>query len=183
MIKVMSLSILLRVGRGFASDLDRFNSIFGSKDVFKNAAGDFPKLSADFADLTSLEKLTIDQRVAAIDKASASIRSKLDNSQKWPFEVGETFADMLTPFFLQIKPGGGDIDFTKLDEAAIRSSLNKLNDLGRTAPPDFPKNVLAKLKTFAGLGQMKDLFSDANQIVFSDKIVDLFEAISPENEN
>ena len=85
---------------GFASDIDKFNTIFEGADMFKEAVSTFPEFAAEFKTLGSLEKLSVNQRIELIDKASGSIHAKLSEPERWQFEVGKNFGGALTPMML-----------------------------------------------------------------------------------
>lgn len=179
-LKLMALSMMLRMARGFAADLDKMNQAMESKNIFAEAASDFPEFPNEFAALTSLDKLPADKRVEAIDKASSSIRSKLAGSNKWQFELGEEFGELMTPLMLLVESGAEGGDTSTLDESAFKLSLNKLRDLTYSAPPDFPKDVLEKLKVVVAIGEKEDLFAPDNLKEFAKKLMALIQTISPD---
>lgn len=178
-LKVMGLSGILTILRAFASDLDKFNTVFEAKDLLKETIPDYPEFSSDLANLTTLQKMPVDKRIETIDKTSSSIRSKLSLSEAWQFDVGKNFGEMLAPMFLLSASDGEITDLNKF-ETDIKLGLNKIKDQTFSAPPDFPKDVLEKLKTFAAEGGKENLFAPENLKEFGGKMMDLLETISPE---
>ena len=178
-LKAMVVPFLLRTARSFAFDLDKFNAALESKDIFEEAGHDFPKLTSEFAELSSLEKVPSDKRIAAIDKASSAIRSKLEGPEKWQFEVGENFAEMFDPLFVQMTSGVDKPDISKLDEHTVKLNLNKIRDLTNSAPDGFPKEVLEKLKALAALGEKDHPLNRESSQEFLEKMDAVFETITP----
>jgi TonB family protein len=182
--KYVALSMLLRLARASVSDLDKFNSFFGAKDIFKMAADvpDLPAQAAEISRLESLDKMPVEKRIEVIDSVSSSMRSKLSGSDKWQFEVGENFVDAIAPLVQHLvytQPP----DFRKLDESAIKASLKKLKDLTLSPPPRFPNEVLEKLKNFAAAGDKENLLTRENLRDLIARMMALLETISPEDES
>jgi TonB family protein len=177
-LRIMGLSMFLTTMRGFVSDLDKFNTAFEAKDLLKETIPDYPEFSSDLANLTTLEKLPVDKRIEAIDKTSSSIRSKLSQSEAWQFDVGKNFGEMLAPIMLLSASDGEITDLNKF-ETDIKLCLNKIKDLTFSAPSDFPKDVMEKLKILVAEGEKDTLLTPENLKEFSNKMIDLFETISP----
>ena len=148
--------------------------------MFCGGATEYPEFAEEFSSLTSLEKLTVDKRLEAFDKALSSVRAKIGPADRWQFEAGKELAGVMAPLMLLMATGGEKSDMAKLDESAIKLSLSKLDDLTHSAPPDFPSDVLEKLKEFSSLGTREKLLAAENLDEFGAKMTALLEAISPE---
>jgi hypothetical protein len=127
-----------------------------------------------------LEKLTVDKRLAAFDKALLSVQTKLGPADRWQFEAGQNLAGIMGPLVLLAASGVEKADLLKFDESGIKLSLKKLKDLTHSAPADFPPDVLEKLKEFSALGVREKLISAENADEFFAKMMALIETISPE---
>jgi TonB family protein len=178
-LKVFGVSAFLGIARHFTSDWSKLRVPFEEDDLIKDGATDFPEFSAEFTSLTKIDNLTPDKRLEAVDKALASVKAKLDPSGRWQFDAGQELARVIGPLMF-LMSAGGEPDLSKIDEPAIKLSLNKIRDLTLSAPADFPPDVLERLKEFAALGT-KDIFTtEQNFEDFSKKMMALLETISPE---
>lgn len=180
-LRVMAVSTVFTIVRHFASDLDKFNTVFEGPEMLKEAPAEFPEFAKELTSIASLEKLPVDKRIEAIDNAVFSIRAKLNESDKWHFEIGQNFGDLLGPLMLLMASGGDASDFGKLDESALKLNLNKIRQLLLSSPPDFPADVLEKFKDFTSLGGKDNLLAPENMLEFSEKMMALLETISPES--
>jgi len=85
---------------------------------------------------------------------------------------------MLAPIMLLSASDGEITDLNKF-ETDIKLCLNKIKDLTFSAPSDFPKDVMEKLKILVAEGEKDTLLTPENLKEFSNKMIDLFETISP----
>lgn len=179
-LKVLGVATFLSVLRAFASDLEKTEEIFETKDLVKETLSDFPKFAVELSPLTELKGLSVSKRLEVIDKAFAAIASKLDEPQKWQLEVGRNLGDIFgyTMNFMASADGPGDL--YKLDDASIKLKLNTIRDLTLSTPQDFPRDVLQKVKALCALSEKETLATPEAQKEFIDKIGELVETISPE---
>jgi TonB family protein len=179
-LKIMAVSMMLEIARHFAADLDTLNGAMESPNIFKEGANEYPRFAQEFLTLDTLEKLSVDKRIEALNKASSSIQSKLSDSERWQFDVGQNLGGVMGPLMLFAAASKGEPDFTKIDEPAIRISLNKLKGQLLSASQDFPTDVHVKFKELAAAGD-EDGFLAAQKIeVFIKKMTELFDTISPD---
>ena len=178
-LKVMGLATVLTICRELASDLDKFKIIFDEPNMFKDAPAEFPEFAKVFSDLAGLEKMPNDKRTEALNGALFSIRAKLNESDKWQFEIGQNFGELMGQLMLTMNSGGDASEFAKLDESALKLKINKIKQLLLSAPPDFPADVLEKLKDFTSLSDKENLLDPENVQEFGEKMMALLETISP----
>ncbi len=178
-LKVLGVSAFLTIIRSFASDIDKFKEAFEEKNLFKDDI-DFGEFGPELKALQSMEKLSVDKRLEAVDTALSSIRSKLTESGQWQFELGKNLGDIFGSMMWLMVSASGPENLDKLDGASLKLTLNKIRDLTLSAPPDFPQDVLAKLKNVATVGDKDDLSSPDNLKDLFEKIQALLEIISPE---
>ncbi len=179
-LKVMGLSAFLSISRSFVSDLAKLNEVFEATNMFEEAVSDFPEFAKELKSLTSLEKLTVEKRLEAIDIVSAGIRVKLDSSDTWQFDTGKNLGDLIGQLMRWIAESGDEPDFSKLDHSALKLHLSKMSDLTYSAPSDFPADVLAKLKIFVEMSERKDLMTEGHLKELFQKMMALIETISPD---
>ena len=177
-LRIMGIATVLTIGRELASDLDKFKIIFDEPDMFKDAPAEFPEFAKVFSDLAGLEKMPNDKRTEALNGSLFSIRAKLNESDKWQFEVGQNFGELMGQLMLTMNYGGGASEFAKLDESALKLKLNKIKQLLLSAPPDFPADVMEKFKDLTSLAARDNLVSPKNMAEFAQKLIALFETIS-----
>lgn len=175
LLEVMGVSVLLDIVRNYAMDFDKFLARPDAMEMLREAPADFPRFSKELATLKSLDKMPADKRTAVIVLAFFSIRDKLSDADKWQFEVGQNFGDLL----LLMPSGVNAGDLSKVDESALKLNLNKINQLLPSAPPDFPTEVLEKFKDLTSLSARDNLLSPKNMTDFGEKLIALFETISP----
>ena len=180
-LRVLSVSTFFAFFRAFAADPDKLNDGFETKDIVSETAEEFPEFSAQINALSSLQKLPVDKRAAAIDKAASTVRSGLPEAGKWQFDLGVYFGDIVGPLMFQMATNPDAPDLSQIDESSIRLNLNKMKDLTFTAPPDFPKDVLETLKILVALGEKDDLSTPENLRDFVEKMMAVIETISPES--
>jgi TonB family protein len=177
--RIMAIATFMSISRNFASDLKKFDEIFEGTNMFQEAVPEFPEFAKELKTLTSLERLTTDKRVEAIDNASVAIRAKLGPSDVWQFDVGKNFGELLGQFMQLVEVPGTQPDLTKLDESSIKIKLSKMKDLTYSAPSDFPNDVLEKMKTFVEMSERKDLMTPENSRELLLKMMSIIETISP----
>ena len=174
---VFGISTFLYIIRSSASDISKFNKLFESDDIIKDTIDEFSAFRNELSPLSSLEKMPPENRVRKVDEVIKAVQAKLDASQAWQFELGEDFAGLFYPFLLASKDA--QIDVGKIDESLIKANLSKIKQLCLTAPPDFPKDVLLKLKELAEFSDQRKIISPENFDDFQNKMMALFETISP----
>lgn len=178
-LKVFGVSVFLSIARHFTSDWGRLKASFEGDDLIEDGVKEFPEFAREFTSLTKIDNLTPDKRLEAVDKALASVKSKLDASGRWQFETGRELGDIFGSLFFLMN-ADGEPDISKIDEPALKLSLSKIQDLALSPPVDFPPDVLEKLKEIAALGN-KDIFATERSFEeFSKKMLALLETISPE---
>ncbi len=177
-LRVMSVATFLTTLRMFASDVNKFKEALDEKELLKDDLADFGEYAPILKSLESLEKLPVDKRLEAIDYASSLVRAKLTDRDRWQFEVGKNLGETLGPLMLFIASARSSDDLRKLDGAAMKLGLNKIRNLTLSAPPDFPPDVLAKLKVFAAVGAKDNLATPENLKDLVEKMGELFDAIS-----
>ncbi|MEP6847305.1 MAG: TonB family protein [Acidobacteriota bacterium] len=179
-LKIMELAAVLTSARRLAAKYELFTKAFEVED-FTDATNDYPEYAADLKELTSLNKMTAEKRIEMLDRSLAGITSKLNSDGKWQFAVGKDLGEILTSLMLFIDAQGGDnIDMSKIDTAGLKLTLNNLRDLVYSAPQDFPKDVLDKLKIFADVGEKEDLSKRESLKDFFEKMMALIQTVSPD---
>jgi TonB family protein len=175
-LKVLGVATFLTIARSFASDLHKLKDILDDDVLFTDEIGEFGEFAPELKALASIEKLPVAKRLEAVDTALSSVRSKLNESDQWQFEVGKSFGELLGS--LMWSASGAD-DFSKLYSPGLKLNLNKIRDLTLSAPADCPQSVLAKLKDVTAMGDKEDLSTSENMKEFFEKLEALFEVISP----
>lgn len=178
-VKVMGVVSFLAAARQSSSDLEKLNEIFYSDYRFEDAAEEFPQFAADITSLKDLKSLTPQKRLELVDKAMSSIRLKLDESGKWQFDAGVELGNIFGQMFKAVGDGSDEPDLSKLDEAALRSSLKRIGELALSAPTDFPVDVLAKLKDLAATGKAPLFETEEKAENFVTKMGALINTIAP----
>jgi len=172
-LEVMSLAAFLVVVGSSASDLPTLKDMMAEDDPFKDDFAEFPRFGADLKPLLLLQQLTLDNRLELIVRVISSIRSRLNPSDKWQFEVGKNLGEILGPIMNQAASQGVHFDLTTIDDVHIKLNLNNLRDLTQNPPTDFPDEVLRKLKTLSALGaraslkntkDFEELYTDLDQL-------------------
>jgi hypothetical protein len=156
-LEVMSLAAFLIVVGSSASDLVTLKDMMDEREFFKDDFAEFPRFAEDLKPLMLLQQLPIDKRLELIVRVISSIRSRLNESDKWQFEVGKNLGEMLGPIMTQAASEGAHFDVTAIDAVHIKVNLNNLRDLTQKPPPDFPDEVLKKLKALSALGARESL--------------------------
>jgi TonB family protein len=177
-VQIFGISTFLRMLGGSAANLAEFNKFFGSSDMIKETIEEFPAFSSDLSPLSRLENLPPESRVRKIDEVTASIKTKLNGSDLWQFELGGYFGGIISQFMAA--KGENGFDPSKLDETELKQNLLKIKELCATAPPDFPKDVLSKLVELAEMADKDKIVSAENYDEFSEKMMALLETISPD---
>lgn len=176
-LRVFSVAAYLTIVRTFAPDLDKFKDALDEKELFKNDEEDFGDFAPVLKSLESMEKLPVNKRLEAVDYALSLVRAKLTDSDRWQYEVGKNLGEILGPI-MWLMASSNDPDISKLDGASIKLNLNKISDLTLSTPPDFPADVLAKLKVFAAIGVKDKLSTRENLLELIDKMGALIEVVS-----
>ena len=176
--KTMALGMVLSVSKGFVSDIKKLSAEFESTDLFEEMGEDFPTLLKEIPNSAHLEKLAPAKRVEAIDRAGAAVRSSLSVSEQWKFDVGTSFGSIFRPIALMMA-AGEEPDLSKLNETEMKAGLAKIKALLASAPADFPKEVLEKLRPMAAFADTKELFSEENAPRFGQAVLELLNTISP----
>ncbi|MEP7212540.1 MAG: energy transducer TonB [Acidobacteriota bacterium] len=167
-VKVLGVSTMLYMARTFPGDPEFAADLTGG-------AAWFPAFADELRGLAAFKDASTAARAAAVDKVIVSVRARLTESEKWQFDIGQAWFEVIGP----IKAAANANDPAGVDEADIKLKLSNLRQLTLSAPPDFPLDVLQKLKGFAALADQKDLFSEENKHTFMSKFEDIIEAISP----
>ena len=178
-LKVMGVAAVLTIVRQFAPDYEKFSAVPEGPEILKDAPAEFPEFAKEFNSLQTLKKMPVDKRLEAIDLAIFSIRAKLTESDKWKFEIGQNFGDLIGPLMLHMSSGGNSSDFSKLDESGFKLALNKLKQLLLSAPPDFPADILERLKDLTLMAGRDNLLAPENMLEFGGKMMALLETVSP----
>ena len=178
-LKILGLSSFLFSLKYFANDMENYNKIFESDDIIKETVEEFSSVAPELSKLNTLKNLSAKERGAKIDEVIISVKKNLNSSDQWQFQTGEAFAGILSQFFLA--GINEEVDLNKFDEAAIKTNLVKINTLIATAPDDFPKDVLVKLREFSELSSRDTFLTEENWEEFSNKFMSLMETISPDS--
>ncbi len=176
-VKVFGLGTFLFTMKNSADDLLVFHKVFESDDAIKNSIEEFSNFSGDLAPLNSLQKLSSKERLAIIEKVISSIKAKLNTSELWQFELGRLFAE-ISRQFINVS-SEEEVDLSKFDENRVKKTLLEIKQLTLNAPPDFPADILSRIKDFSELGNKNIMSSQENWEEFMNKMEKIFETISP----
>ena len=175
-VKVFGVSTFLYMLRNSAGDLENFNKFFDSPDFIKESMIEFSEFSAELSPLDGIAKLTPAARRTKIDEAISAVKGKLNDSGLWQFELGENFGGIMSELIAM----GSDenIDLSKFNEARVKKNLLRIKELSLGAPPDFPKDVLAKLAEFGEFHTRDQIMSTENFEEFFNRLKSLIDTIS-----
>lgn len=177
-VQVLGVATLLHTTWHFAHDPDGHYAELEDPSVFKGYAEEFPAFAKELTALTVLKNLSFDQRIEAIERAKTSVRAKLNDQEKWQFELGEELMEIVAPMMVATGNGSSAL-MGGLDEASIKLHLKNLKQLTLSAPPDFPADVLQKIKDFAALDELDNLLSPQNKAQLVSKFGIIIETIKP----
>lgn len=180
LLRIFSVSTFLPTIRAFANDLEKTEEIFETDDLIKEVIPEFPEYAAELKPLAELKKMSPARRIEVIDKALATIGSKLEGSEKWQFQVGKSLGNTFGYVLVFMANAKNPEDLYKINDAPIKLELNTIRDLLLSCPSDFPRDVRQKLSQLADLGIRESLASPAAQKEFLERVTDLIEVISPD---
>jgi TonB family protein len=168
-LEVMGIGAFLTISR--YAPLDEEWQVLG--ESFKPR---FPKVGAEIANLfrsinneTSKEK-----RSEVLDKIIALIEGELKGEDKWQFEFGKAFAELM--FELQFFAGESTV---VVNETAVMSGLLKMKNMLTTASPDFPPDVLKKLQEVTKYADKQKLNLDESKNLV-ELVMETLKTISPD---
>ncbi len=179
-IKFVGLGFFLSTIYNSAGDSIRFNDLFDFKDFKAEFADEFGNFSDDIVKevgtLSNLPELDEKQKLEAIDKVIYSILDKSSESDLWQFKLGKDFGDLLGIFTKAVDNKGFNPD--KLDENAVKATVANINNLLKSAPPEFPAKILKKFNELTESADKLNLADTKSMESFSEKLTALIEAIS-----
>jgi TonB family protein len=178
-VEILGLSTFLHIVRNLAFDLEKMDQVFGPDDILKEVPAEISNFSKELTPLVSLRETAKEKRLEVIDKVISEVQAKLTEKDAWQFEAGKVFGGLLALFFKASNGDGFDAD--KLDEQNIKLNLAKIKDLTYSAPPDFPKDVLEKLKQFSDTDIGENISANDNLNELITKLMMLLETISPDS--
>lgn len=177
-VEILGLSAGLFLLKNSSPDLERLGKNLDSSDPAKVIMESYPDFAKELAPLAKLQTATPEKRLDLIDGAINAVSGRLVSAEdKWQFELGKNFGEFLAPLFLAMD--GEQCDFGKLDESFLRTSLGKIKNSFYSAPPDFPADVLGKLKQLAEFDDKQQLTKPENLQKLFLKLMSLIETISP----
>jgi TonB family protein len=171
-LKLMALTMMLTTFKHFVnSDVDMMKEVFEGEDIFADGAVEFPEFKKELSALASFDKLTPEKRREGIDYALTSIEVNTTGSDKWQIKVGREFGEMFGQLMLLMSQQK-EPNIELLKRIDLNTRLNNIRDLTLSAPPDFPADVLARLKELAELGK-----SNFNTLEDYDPFIEKFDAL------
>ena len=178
-VKIFGLAVALTLIKNSVWDLDKLGKSLESSDPAKEILDDFPEFARELASLAKLKSFPVNQRYTVVNDAINSINNKLTMPDKWQFELGINFGDIFVMMFESMNNEKEEFDSTKIDATSLKLSLEKIKDLMPSAPPEFPLDVLEKIKQIAELKNGKHLAEPENLLGLFLKITEMIEIISP----
>ncbi len=175
-VKPLGVSTFLSTIRYFSSDLSKFNKTFGPGDPIAEVLDEFSSF-ADLKALAGIEKLPPDKRGELIDRTAATIRSNLDKSEQWQFDLGEHFTKVTAP--IMALNADDTPDLSKLTPPVIKAALLKMKAHLELAPNDFPGDVLAQFNRLADFASHPDLTFPGGMLELIHQIEAVIVAIKP----
>ena len=176
---IMGVSAFLTIARTFVSNLDKFKDMFDESDLFGSEITEYPEFAADLKSLTALEKMPVDKRPGAIDAVLSQIHSRSDESGRWQVDAGKNLGEVFGSLMWFVASANDLSDLDKLDVAAIKLSLSKLDDFTLTAPTEIPQDILDRLKDLSAQGNKNNLKTMADFKELLEKIETLIDTIAP----
>ena len=179
-LKMMALGAGISMYQAAATTLDREDNGKDSSEMFNDAAKDLPNLSKELLVIKDVRKLPEAERGKAIESARNDIRSKLSVEDQWQFDLGTYFGRVIGKLLVLDDGSGAGPDLSKVDQADVKLNMQKISDMLLSASPDFPKDVLAKMKVFTESTKDKDLTLPTNFTAFVSAMEDLMNTIKPD---
>ena len=176
-LETLGLSMCLHWIRGSVNDLDKLNRAMDSPDFIQDLLVDIPSIGKETEPLLTLKTTPVSKRLEIVDGVIAAAKAK--QKDDWQFELGRNLGD----FFAQII-GASDENgpiFSKLNEVEIKALLARIKIITGSAPPDFPRDVLQKLKDFSELSEAPSFRLPESSKELVAKLMQLIETISPES--
>lgn len=134
---------------------------------------DMAYLVEELAPLKTIGRTTsAPQRVSTLDEVAAAVGRKLSGAERWEFTAGQNFGELLE----RVKPTVGEN--TRTIEA-IEAALRKLGESLEGVPPNFPADVLDKLKIIAEFAKSGNLSDEQERSRLVSSISRLLDVISP----
>lgn len=176
-VTVFGMSTCLYMLKNLSNDLEFLNKVTNSKNFAKDSLRDFPNFSNELNQIASLETMSSQERSFKIDKTISSIKNKLSASEKWQFEAGRNFGEIVSQLMELEKKG--IVYPIKFDEMKLKKHLSEIKALCLNPPSDFPPDVLERLKDLAAESEKNQVVTAENWQVFGGKMGRLMNTISP----
>ena len=178
-VKILGLGVALTLIKNSVSDLDKLGKSIESSDLAKEILDDFPEFARELTSLAKLKSFPVNQRYTIVNDAINSVNNKLMTPDKWQFELGINFGEIFSMMFALMNNEKEEFDSAKIDAALLELNLEKIKDLMPSAPPEFPVDVLEKIKQVSELNNGKHLTETENLRNLFLKITEMLEVISP----
>ena len=146
--------------------------MFSEEDLKEMQGGfkdtDFPpELEEQKKLLVKLSNAAEEERQQIAVELDESLEKQLTGDNAWQYKVGENLGIVFIEIAKSKGFGGGD---HRINEALLKSNLQKIKDLSASASPEISADFLAILKQIV-------VFADEPDIIAPEKLDDLFQKI------
>lgn len=177
----MFAGMFLKVLRENSTNLEGFKKTFETSDlkteITEITKSEVKSLAGYAEKLSTIESLSAPDRIKMVDDVVFGITSKLNESERWQFQLGENFGNLL---YLVLSIAQDETpDLTKFDEIGFKLTISRISDLLNSKHPDFPIKVFKQMEEIVVSAKTVSASEPESFIPFVTKVGSLFETIDP----